>query len=140
MSAIANKIEQGNLRSAVQILCSANGLAEDSPDTLSALRNIHPKAPLDRRTFLMPERTSASVSHTQVLKALKSFNNGLSGGLDGLRPQHLKDLVTIPTQTDGILTAITQFINLLIKGICPPSAIPFFLEAVWWLLQRRVAV
>ena len=76
VSAIVNKIEQGNLRSAVPILCSANGLAEDSHDTLSALRNIHPKALLDRRTFPRPETTSASVLHTQVLKALKSFNNG----------------------------------------------------------------
>ena len=124
-SAITNKIEQGNLKSAVQLLCSAEGLAVDSPDTLSSLRDIHPKAPLNRRAFPSPELTKAVVSPNYVLKALKSFNNGSSGGLDGLRPQHLKDSIASPIHTDGLLLAITEFINLLVNGICPPLVVPF---------------
>ena len=61
-SAITNKIEQGNLKSAVKLLCSAEGLAVDTPDTLSSLRDIHPKAPLNRRAFPSPELTKAAVS------------------------------------------------------------------------------
>ena len=130
VSAITNKIEQGNLKSAVQLLCSADGLAKDSVDTLSTLRNIHPIAPSTRRSFPVPEQASISFSLCQVLKALKSFNNGSSGGLDGLRPQQLKDLISAPSQADSLLLAITQFTNLLINGTCPPIAVPFFLEAV----------
>ena len=90
------------------------------------MQSIHPKAPSDRRAFPDPETSSVSISVPLVLKALKSFNNCLSGGLDCLRPQHLKDLVSIPTQADAVLSSITQFINLLVRGICPLSAIFFF--------------
>ena len=138
-SAVTEKIEQGNFRSAVQLLCSAEGLAEDSPSTLLALRTIHPKVPADRRVFPVSEPTCAILTPNQVLKALKSFKNGSSGGLDGLRPQHLKDLVAAPFQMDNLLSAVTQFMNLLLKGVCPPTMASFFSEAVWLPCLKREA-
>ncbi|ESO02826.1 hypothetical protein HELRODRAFT_174250 [Helobdella robusta] len=56
-----------------------------------------------------------------VLKAIKSFGNGSSGGLDGLRPQHLKDLLSGPLPIDDLLIFLTKFINLVLSGASPPT-------------------
>ncbi|ESN94621.1 hypothetical protein HELRODRAFT_164487 [Helobdella robusta] len=101
--------------------CSPAGLAESSPETLAKLKAIHPSAPLTRRAFPAQEPSNGRVSPAQVLTALKSFNNGLSGGLDGLRPQHIKDLLSGPTPTDELLNNLTRFVNLLLSGVCPPA-------------------
>ncbi|ESN91634.1 hypothetical protein HELRODRAFT_165687 [Helobdella robusta] len=56
-----------------------------------------------------------------VLKAIRSFGNGSSGSLDGLRPQHLKDLLSGPLPIDDLLNSLTNFINLVLSGACPPT-------------------
>ncbi|ESN96849.1 hypothetical protein HELRODRAFT_178649 [Helobdella robusta] len=114
-------IEQGSLSAAVRLACSPAGLAESSPETLAKLKAIHPSAPLNRRAFPTQEPSNGRVSPAQVLTALKSFNNGSSGGLDGLRPQHIKDLLSGPTPTDELLNNLTRFVNLLLSGVCPPA-------------------
>ena len=126
VSAVLDKIESGNLKSAVQILCSVEGLAENTDDTLERLKNVHPQTPMDRRVFPTAEQPDVQLLSPQVLKAVKSFHNGSAAGLDGLRPQHLKDLISAPIQSEGLLTAVTLFMNTVVKGICPPTLLPFF--------------
>ncbi|ESO07729.1 hypothetical protein HELRODRAFT_170273 [Helobdella robusta] len=92
INAVSSCIEQGNLSSAVRLVCSPEGLAESSPATFDKLCSIHPKIPVDRRVFPALTPTAGCVYPAEVLRAVKSFKNGSSGGLDGLRPQHLKDL------------------------------------------------
>ncbi|ESO12552.1 hypothetical protein HELRODRAFT_159111 [Helobdella robusta] len=121
ISAVTTRIEQGSLSAAVRLACSPAGLAESSPETLAKLKAIHPSAPLNRRAFPAQEPSNGRVSPAQVLTALKSFNNGSSGGLDGLRPQHIKDLLSGPTPTDELLNNLTRFVNLLLSGVCPPA-------------------
>src|SRR3984893_8063850 len=43
---------------------------------------------------------------------------------DGLRPQHILQLILCPVQGRETLTALTGFINLLLKGKCHPAVIP----------------
>ncbi|ESO11981.1 hypothetical protein HELRODRAFT_158362 [Helobdella robusta] len=107
ISAVTTRIEQGSLSAAVRLACSPAGLAESLPETLAKLKAIHPSAPLNRRAFPAQEPSNGRVSPAQVLTALKSFNNGSSGGLDGLRPQHIKDLLSGPTPTDELLNNLT---------------------------------
>ncbi|ESO01196.1 hypothetical protein HELRODRAFT_184331 [Helobdella robusta] len=121
ISAVITRIEQGSLSAAVRLACSPAGLAESSPETLAKLKAIHPSAPLNRRAFPAQEPSNGRVSPAQVLTALKSFNNGSSGGLDGLRPQHIKDLLSGPTPTDELLNNLTRLVNLLLSGVCPPA-------------------
>ncbi|ESO01059.1 hypothetical protein HELRODRAFT_175086 [Helobdella robusta] len=109
ISAVTTRIEQGSLSAAVRLACSPAGLAESSPETLAKLKAIHPSAPLNRRAFPAQEPSNGRVSPAQVLTALKSFNNGSSGGLDGLRPQHIKDLLSGLTPTDELLNNLTRF-------------------------------
>ncbi|ESN95404.1 hypothetical protein HELRODRAFT_179478 [Helobdella robusta] len=101
INAVSFCIEQGNLSSAVRLVCSPEGLAESSSATFDKLCSIHPKIPVDRRFFPALAPTVGCVSPAEVLRAVKSFKNDSSGGLDGLRPQHLKDVFSGPLRPDG---------------------------------------
>ncbi|ESN90015.1 hypothetical protein HELRODRAFT_182918 [Helobdella robusta] len=130
------RIEQGNLSAAVRLVCSPEGLAGDSPETLVRLNAIHPRSPSDRRVFPAPETVNGCVSPTQVLSALKSFRNGLSEGLDCLRPQHIKDLISGPLPIDEFVSSLTQFINIILSGACPSAASRFFFGELKFALDR----
>ncbi|ESN95668.1 hypothetical protein HELRODRAFT_179139 [Helobdella robusta] len=84
MNAVSSCIEQGNLSSAVRLVCSPDGLTESSPATFNKFCSIHPKIPVDRRVFPALAPTAGCVSPAEVLRAVKPFKNGSSGGLDGL--------------------------------------------------------
>ncbi|ESO00340.1 hypothetical protein HELRODRAFT_175736 [Helobdella robusta] len=64
---------------------------------------------IEQGSLSAAEPFNGRVSPAQMLTALKSFNNGSSGGLDGLRPQHIKDLLSGPTPTDELLNNFTRF-------------------------------
>ncbi|ESN94841.1 hypothetical protein HELRODRAFT_179931 [Helobdella robusta] len=121
INAVSSCIEQGNLSSAVRLVCSPEGLAESSPATFDKLCSIHPKIPVNRRVFPALTPTAGCVSPAEVLRAVKLFKNGSSGGLDGLRPQHLKDVFSGPLPIDDTLNSLTKFINLILSGACPLS-------------------
>ena len=62
---------------------------------------------------------SLQVSSVDIRRAISSFPNGSAGGLDGIRPQHLKDLLLGRTNDDPLLLAITDLINALLDGKVP---------------------
>ncbi|ESN93015.1 hypothetical protein HELRODRAFT_165170 [Helobdella robusta] len=103
------------------LVCLPEGLAESSPATFDRLCSFHPKIPVDRRVFLALTPTAGCVSPAEVLRAVKSFKIGSSGGLDGLPPQHLKDVFLGPLPIDDTLNFLIQFINLILSGACPLS-------------------
>ena len=67
-----------------------------------------------------------SVSEVEVRHAVLSFPAGSSGGPDGMRPQHLKDLVLCQESGVDFLTALTGFTNTVLAGLCPKDMSPFF--------------
>ena len=50
--------------------------------------------------------------------------NGLFGGPDDLRPQHLKDLVSDNAESASILDDVTNVVNLLLEGGTPEPVCP----------------
>jgi len=61
------------------------------------------------------------VSSSAVRAAIQSFPNGSAAGPDGLRPQHLKDLLLGAPDDNQLLSAVTDLTNLLLEGKTPPS-------------------
>ena len=58
----------------------------------SRLQEKHPPASSTDKSFADPNQfTPLAVDEAAVRKAVMSFPAGSSGGLDGLRPQHLKE-------------------------------------------------
>ena len=58
-----------------------------------------------------------------------SFPCCSSGGLDGLRPQHLKDMIgpSGDGAADNLVQSLTAFAALVLSGEVPVSIRPFFL-------------
>ena len=83
------------------------------------MRNKHPGPAPNRRSPIDPSGntrfTPLQASSNDVKRALRTFPLGSSGGPDGLKPQHITDLLA--GDTDGrFLTSLTELINLLLAG------------------------
>ena len=107
-------------RVAVWILCSDDKLAVVNATTLNELSRLHSPAPLDRRFTPSTVATPLQVFPVAIKKAIQSFPNGSAGGPDGLRPQHLKDLLLGAPEDHPLLVAITGLTNLQLEGNTPP--------------------
>ena len=95
-SRVSLKLEEEDFKGAVKLACSEDTIADMSNATLSALQQKQPSPHPDSCIPPLPQDSVAhtvSVSVEEVAKAIRSFPNGSAGGPDGLRPQHLKDMV-----------------------------------------------
>ena len=137
-SAVSSRIEDGNIKAALRLLCSDDKPADATDTVLAAMQARHPPAPTDRATVPDPSSfSSLQVTESEVLKAIKSFPAGSSGGPDGFKPQHLLELVTCQSNGPALLTAITGFINLVLDGGCPASVCPVFFGARLIALEKK---
>ena len=73
-----------------------------------------------------------------------SFPVGSSGGPDGLRPQHLKDILKSPTGSalpsnsiSSFLSALTSFVSLVVNGGVPEVVRPLFFGARLTALSKK---
>eukprot|EP00971_Amphidinium_carterae_P139983 2773732-Amphidinium_carterae.1 len=70
-----------------------------------------------------------------ALQALRSFPKGSSGGMSGLRPQHVKDAL-IPAWRDELLRQLTGFAHRVARGDVPPQIVPWFAGGNLTVLQK----
>ena len=91
-----------------------------SSSNLDRLRAKHPSEHAGARPSTNPaEKPALQVSEISVLKAVRSFPAGSAGGSDGIRPQHLLELVQSKKMGNRLLTSLTAFVNaLLLHGRC----------------------
>ena len=61
---------------------------------------------------------ASHVSEDKVLGAIRSFPAGFAAGPDGIRPEHLLELVQSHEAGPRLLTSVTAFANLLLAGNC----------------------
>ena len=115
------KLEDGDVKGAVRLLCSDDRLATPDASTFKELSGLHPPAPADRRQAPSTDTPPLQVTPSAARAAIKSFPNGSSAGPDGLRPQHLKDLLLEGVDDSPLLTAVTDLTNLLLEGRTPES-------------------
>ena len=121
-SIIRSKIEDGNMRAAVRLLCSDDSLAADNSETLRSLQEKHPS-----RIDILPAPAdhvltqALQVTQDEILKAVRSFPAGSAGGPDGIRPQHVLELISDPVAGPILLPALTGFTNMLLNGDCPDA-------------------
>ena len=94
MSKIPVNINDEIIRGAIRIASSDSSIAVPSSVTLQALRDKHPPSPVDFNPPDFPTVDHVCVSEVEVSGAICSFPCGSTEGPDGLRPQHLKDMVS----------------------------------------------
>jgi len=115
------KLEDGDVKAAVRLLCSDDKLVTPDTFTFNQLSHLHPRQPADRRPTPTSDAISLRVLPEAVEAAIQSFLSGSSAGPDGLRPHHLKDLITGITCEHQLLLAITDILNIILEGKTPIS-------------------
>jgi hypothetical protein len=125
-AAVMAKIEDGNIKAALRMLCSEEKPAVDAEAAFLKLQERHPPAPANRQSFPDPSSTTAiQVTEDEVLRAIRTFPAGSAGGPDGIRPQHVLDLVGCREAGGTLLTSLTAFVNMLLEGRCHQTVAPF---------------
>ena len=104
---------------------SADSPAGPSQKSLNALREKHPPASSDLSDLPSPQSDQClSVNESEVCKAVLKFPAGSSGGPDGLRPQHIRDMPLCQESGAEFLSALTDFVNIVLAGRCPTEVTP----------------
>ena len=73
----------------------------------------------------------------EVRQAVLSFPAGSAGGPDGLRPQHIRDLLMCREGGPEFLSALTAFVNVVLAGRCPLNAVPVFFGGRLLALNKK---
>ena len=110
---------EGDVTAAIRVLSSSDTLVHPSPDVVDVLRTKHPDAPADLRQAAPPRDNNPIVIDKEcVAKAINSFPRSSSGGIDGLRPGHLR-LLTSPSSGEAgerLKVSISRLVNRLASG------------------------
>lgn len=138
---VESKINDGDLKGAAQLLFSSDTSAPDTAETLAALQNKHPPAPAvpDLPDPPSPASPCLLSSEDAVQHAIMSFKNGSAGGLDGLTPQHLKDLtIGMPGgQNTNLVSSITRMVNMMLTGKVNSDVVATLYGANLFALKKR---
>ena len=84
-----------------------NNQAPHTAETLASLKEKHPSATQLPSKATDIQTPCLTVDQTAVHRAVMSFPAGSAGGPDGLRPQHLKDLVQCRESGQAFVAALT---------------------------------
>ena len=86
-----------------------------------------------------PVSNTLEVTAQQVTAAVYSFRSGSAGGLDGLTPQHLKDLLSSGAGEAGesLLRELTALINLMLSGGVDGAVIDILYGANLCALRKK---
>lgn len=122
-----SKLNEGDFKGAIRILSSDDTIAPFKVETYLKLLEKHPEPKMQLILKDPPQQTIAPVLEPEVTKAVFRFANGSGGGIDGLRPQHLKDMLFKENgeQANKLIRALRTFSEELLNGKAPPSVIYF---------------
>ena len=140
---VATKLEEGDFRGAVKIASSNESFAPVDETTLNLLKEKHPPqhpgSVIPTSSQLQKASDPLIIGKPQVLSAIQSFPTGSASGPDGLRPQHIKDLILNPTGggSEHLIHSLTNFVNLVVNGEVPAPARPFFFGASLVALNKN---
>jgi hypothetical protein len=137
-AAVRSKLEDGNIKAAVRISWSDDKPAPNNQATFDALRRRRPAVPADHRNLPNPSTYPAmQTTERDVIKAIRSFPAGSSAGPDGLRPQHLLDLINCQEAGHALVMAITALVNLLLQGWCPSEVTSVLFGGKLFALKKK---
>ena len=135
-----SKLLVGDVTAAVRIIASDDSVITPTSEVVTALRLKHLPSSLDLRPPpTEPVTQTSSVSEEEVMAALKSFCPSSAGGVDGLRPGHLNDLVAPQTGEAGrrLLIALANLCSKLLRGQIPQHARDILFAANLTALRKK---
>ena len=118
-SHVNTKLMLNDIKAAIRVVSSDDTVLEVTPEVLQALIHKHPSEPEDSVTTIIPaENIAVTADEKKIIRSLRLFSGGCCGGIDGLRPAHLLDLVAVSTAEAGLhlRRSITNFTNKILRG------------------------
>jgi len=115
---ITEKLEDHNIKGAIRLAAGNNKLAPFTAETAKLLEEKHPTG----ETILAQldsNEPPLAIFKDHIEKSIASFPAGSGSGIDGLRAQHLKDILQCQTIKENLLTSLQNFCNLLLSGNVP---------------------
>ena len=94
-------------------MCSTDQIIPGTEHVLQELAEKHPHAEDAAVDMGKPSTVVASVEACELTRGLKSFSNAVSGGLDGQRPRHVKEILA--TDVTGTFESLAVFVSRVIK-------------------------
>jgi hypothetical protein len=135
------KISDGDIKGAIRLITSEDTLAQATEETFQSLLEKHPIHPPFSQDNFYEENNLPPITTTEeeVYKAIMSFPNGSAGGMDGLRPQILKDLIqkTNGDASTQLLKSLTKLCNLMLSGKVPAQVCPILYGASLTALKKK---
>lgn len=123
---MSKKVRTTSLSSAFKCLAS-KGVAKVDDKVVEKLKTLHPARKFAIRAPVVENPPSLGCGADHIEKAIKSFPKGSAPGPDGLRPQHLKDLLKFQRKQDPLKVnkVLCRPLNLLLSGKAPKTLAPF---------------
>ena len=139
---VRSKCADGDITADLRTLTSREDFVRPSSDTVRVLRTKHPPAPFDQALSLLAQGDDCrplQVSVRQVRAAIESMPTGSSAGLDGMRPLHLRQLISNEAAEPGrrLLSSLTTLTNLALDGRIPEFAREAFYGASLCALRKK---
>nr|GEZ94088.1 hypothetical protein [Tanacetum cinerariifolium] len=135
------KMGDGYFTAAIKVLMSS-GVALSTPDTLHELEAKHLYAPPMTLSSSPLGVDALSVYKDLVLNRIRSFPKGTLCSHDGLRAQHLMDILggDAFAIVDDLLGSITGAVNMFLSGKCPSILGEYIAGVPLTLLVKPVGV
>ena len=130
-----------DVRAAVRAVASDDILCDITPDVLESLRSKRP--PVPSNIEIIPISThipSMTTSSQDIREAIHSFSGSSGGGVDGLRPIHLQDLISNQaTEAGNHLTSrrLTSLVNTFLNRQIIDFARILFFSANLTALRKK---
>jgi hypothetical protein len=140
---VCEKIDMGNISGAMRMLLADDSIAPDNTETFANLLEKHPARTADRISLgsnSAPPQSEIEISHEVLIKCIQSFPPDSSAGIDGLRPQHVKEMYLGATDTNTLslnLNPLVSFCNLIFNGKLPDLIRPLFFGARLIALNKK---
>lgn len=137
---VESKISEFDTKGALRLLSSNEELAPVNEENVQKLKALHPPSyqpiTFNHNDEVFPD---TEVSIPLLLKCLQSFKNGSSSGIDGLSPQHLKDLTSKSAGDAGtkLLEQIRKFTEFIVNESVLDEIRPCFFGATLCALNKK---
>ena len=136
---VTSKIEDGNVKAAFRLLSSEDKPAMNDEATVNALRAKYPITSANGRpAAARQDYTVLQITQADIIAVTKAFPTGSLGGPNGVRPQHMIDMVSNKENGRTRITSVTSFVNLLLEGNCRPDVIPIFFGGCLITLEKKI--
>jgi len=130
---VNRKLSDFNIKGALQTLSGSSSFANPNEESLNTLQQKHPQAPDYLKLPPTPDADTPLIcfSTDQIRATISSFPHGSGAGPDGLRPQHLKDCISITAgdASTSLFTSLMELVNYLANGHLPTDLRPFLYGA-----------